>query len=66
MNDTFCHRAIILTFCAVMLIVFGSVMVKGFQGNVSDEAIRQTGQDFNMVLVALTGYLGGLAAKKGP
>jgi hypothetical protein len=65
-HDRIAKLAIVFTFCAVLVMVFGGVLVKSLIGTPSDETVRQVSQDFNMILVALTGYLGGLASGKRP
>ncbi len=67
MND-FARNAVVFTFCAVMLIVFGTMCWGLFDEKVDNgEIFKMIGHAFDMVLVALTGYLGGRAsAKKDP
>ena len=65
--DAWAQRAIIFTFCVIMVIVFGTMCYGLFDTHVNnDEIFKMIGHAFDMVLVALTGYLGGRESKKGP
>jgi uncharacterized membrane protein YraQ (UPF0718 family) len=64
-HDDFTRRAIVFTFCAIMVIVFGTLMAGLFHSAVDNaEIFKMLGHSFDMVLVALTGYLGGRASAK--
>lgn len=64
-HDDFTKRAIILTFCGIMVIVFGTLCYGLFDTKVdNDQIFKMIGHAFDMVLVALTGYLGGRASKE--
>ncbi len=62
--DDLTHRVIISTFCAVMIIVFGTLCYGLFDSKVDNtEIFKMMGHAFDMILVALTGYMGGRASK---
>ena len=65
--DHFLTRAIVLTFCGVMVAVFGALLFGLFDPRVSnDDVFKMMTHDFDMILVALTSYLGGRASAKAP
>ncbi len=66
-TDEFTKRAIVTTFCAILLMVFGTMCYGLFDTKVDNaEIFKMLGHAFDMVLVALTGYLGGRASAKKP
>lgn len=61
------RTAIIFTFCAVMLMVFGTLLYGLFDTKVDNaEIFKLITHAFDMVMVGLTGYLGGRASVKTP
>lgn len=63
MPDQLLSRAIVLTFCGVMLAVFGALLAGLFVSAVDNvEVFKMIGHDFDLILVALTSYLGGRAS----
>lgn len=66
-HDTLTKSAIVITFCLIMVIVFGTLCYGLFDSKVDNaEIFKMIGHAFDMVLVALTGYLGGRASKTDP
>lgn len=64
-QDDFTRRAIVFTFCAVMLIVFATLLYGLFDVRVNnDEIFKMITHAFDMILVSLTSYLGGRASVK--
>jgi hypothetical protein len=64
MNDELTRRAIVLTFCAVMAAVFFTLLLGLFFDTVDNAKIFEIlTHSFDMILVALTGFLGGRASK---
>lgn len=63
--DEFERRAIVVTFCLVILMVFGTLLVGLFNASVdNDEIFKMMTHAFDMIMVGLTGYLGGRASVK--
>lgn len=61
--DDFTRRAIVFTFCMVMVAVFGTLLFGLFDAKVNnDEIFKMMTHAFDMVLVSLTSYLGGRAS----
>ncbi len=66
-SDEFLIRSIVLTFCAIMLMVFATLLVGLYSPSVDNrEIFKMMGHDFDLMLVALTGYMGGRASAKAP
>ena len=64
--DNLTHRIIIGTFCVVMVTVFGTLCYGLFDAKVDNtEIFKMMGHAFDMILVALTGYMGGRASRPG-
>lgn len=66
--DDFERQAIVLTFCVIMAMSFAVLLYGLFDPKVDNNRIFAiVGEDLRLALVALTGFVGGSAAKKnGP
>lgn len=59
------RRAIVLTFCVIMVMSFGVLLYGLFDPRVNNDRIFGiVGEDLRLALVALTGFVGGASMKK--
>ena len=66
-RDEATRRVIIFTFCGVMVAVFGTLLIGLFIDKIDNgEIFKMIGHDFDLILVALTSYMGGRNSVKTP